>query len=154
MRPRAVAHVAAAMVENLTPSTSLSFLSLFERGHELLRRNGAIALVEPGFERLHGRVARAVDLRRHPTMFAETVRSWLGVGKLEGSAADSGSFTEKLTLRPSARRKRNAFPRTLIARSPHGKSSVASGYFIALARSRPASDFGSNGARDMGKGGV
>src|SRR3954462_15568297 len=85
MRPRAVAHVAAAMVENLTPSTSLSFLSLFERGHELLRRNGPIALVEPGFERLHGRVARAVDLRRHPTMFAETVRSWLRVGKLEGS---------------------------------------------------------------------
>src|SRR3954464_13056220 len=71
-RPRALAHrVDLAMVASLTPSTRVSFLALFERGHKLLRRDGAVALLEPPLEGRHRRVPRAVDLRRHPAMFAE-----------------------------------------------------------------------------------
>src|SRR3954469_1315748 len=57
MRPRAVAHIAVAMMYSLTSITRLSLLSLVERGDEFFRRDGAIALVEPSFERLHWRVA-------------------------------------------------------------------------------------------------
>src|ERR1700740_614076 len=45
-----------------------------------------------------------------------------------------GNFTERLTSSSPARMKMKAFPFTLMARSPHGKSSCVSGYFSAKAR--------------------
>src|ERR1044071_1065992 len=45
-----------------------------------------------------------------------------------------GSLTERLTSSSSARMKMKAFPLTLTARSPHGKSSWVSGYSSAKAR--------------------
>src|SRR5678815_3955216 len=57
-------------------------------------------------------------------------------GSISATPLDSGSLVDSDSLLASQYMNRNTLPLTLIARSPHGKCSVASGLAMACSRSR------------------
>src|SRR6202022_4326892 len=56
-------------------------------------------------------------------------------GRPSAASDECGSLTVRYSFSPSSPRKAKILPRTLIVRSPHGKSSAAPGYLRANVRS-------------------